>query len=281
MSYIVLARKWRPQNFDEVVGQPHITTTLKNAISLGRVAHAYLFTGPRGIGKTSTARILAKALNCTQGPTIHPCDRCDSCKEIMVSNSLDVLEIDGASNRGIDEIRNLRENVRFAPAKGRFKVYIIDEVHMLTQEAFNALLKTLEEPPHHVKFIFATTRPHKIPPTILSRCQRFDFKRIPVNDLLAKLKNIAEVEKLKVSKEALFYIARVSEGSMRDAESILDQLASFCDSTIEVNDVVSVLGKVDQDVLFELAQALIDKDAGKGLGLINELKMMARTLCSF
>ncbi len=184
MSYIVFARKYRPQTFDDIVGQPHITTTLKNAISQGRVAHAYLFAGPRGVGKTTTARIFAKALNCEKGPISKPCGSCAACKEISQGTSLDVLEIDGASNRGIDEIRNLRENVKFSPSKGKFKVYIIDEVHMLTAEAFNALLKTLEEPPRHVKFIFATTQGHKVPQTILSRCQRFDFKRITTKDAL-------------------------------------------------------------------------------------------------
>ncbi len=271
MTYIVLARKWRPQNFDEVIGQSHITTTLKNAISGNRVAHAYLFTGPRGIGKTTTARILAKALNCVKGPVVKPCGRCDPCREIASSSSLDVLEIDGASNRGIEEVRNLRDSVKFAPTRGKFKVYIIDEVHMLTTEAFNALLKTLEEPPPHVKFVFATTQPHKVPPTILSRCQRFDFKRIPMKDLLSKLKEIVKVEGLKVTDEALFYIAKASEGSMRDAESILDQLISFCEGEIKLDDVISLLGIVDQEVLFELTQAVIDRDAKKGLGIIDRL----------
>ena len=234
MSYLVLARKFRPQNFDEVIGQDHITTTLKNAITQNRVAHAYLFTGPRGIGKTSTARILAKALNCQKGPRPVPCDKCPSCEEIMKGSSLDVIEIDGASNRGIEEVRNLRENVKFAPSRGRFKVYIIDEVHMLTQEAFNALLKTLEEPPAHVKFVFATTAPYKVPATILSRCQRFDFKRIPIQAIVDKLKDISSQEKFIATEDALFAIAKASEGSMRDAESILDQLASFCDKKMKL-----------------------------------------------
>lgn len=276
MTYIVFARKWRPKNFDEVIGQPHVTTTLKNAITSGRVAHAYLFSGPRGIGKTTTARILAKALNCIKGPTVGPCEECDSCREITSSTSLDVLEIDGASNRGIDEIRDLRENVKFAPARGKFKVYIIDEVHMLTDPAFNALLKTLEEPPAHVKFIFATTQPHKVPQTILSRCQRFDFKRIPTKDILSKLKQISEAENLKVKDEALFYIARFSGGSMRDAESVLDQLINFCEEEIRLEEVISLLGMVREEIFFDLTQALIDKDANKGLeiidGLMNEGK---------
>ena len=208
MSYIVFARKYRPQAFDEVVGQSHITTTLKNAIAQNRVAHAYIFAGPRGVGKTTTARILAKALNCEKGPTDNPCNKCPSCNEITQGISLDILEIDGASNRGIDEIRNLRENVKFSPSKGRFKVYIIDEVHMLTSEAFNALLKTLEEPPPHAKFIFATTQAHKVPPTILSRCQRFDFRRISIKDIVESLKVIAKKEGIKVDDEVLILIAK-------------------------------------------------------------------------
>ena len=217
MSYIVFARKWRPQNFDEIIGQEHIATTLKNAIELNRVAHAYLFSGPRGTGKTSTARILAKALNCASGPTPTPCNNCTPCKEITSGISLDCIEIDGASNRGIDEVRALRENVKFAPSGGKFKIYIIDEVHMLTSEAFNALLKTLEEPPAHIKFIFATTRPYKLLPTILSRCQRFDFKRIPLELITSKLKKITAEEKINATEEALFYIAKAAGGSMRDA----------------------------------------------------------------
>ncbi|MDD5437493.1 MAG: DNA polymerase III subunit gamma/tau, partial [Candidatus Omnitrophica bacterium] len=218
MSYIAFARKYRPQTFDDIIGQSHVTTTLKNAISQDRVAHAYLFAGPRGVGKTTAARILAKALNCEKGPTTKPCNTCASCKEITQGSSLDILEIDGASNRGIDEIRNLRDNVKFAPAKGKFKVYIIDEVHMLTPEAFNALLKTLEEPPKHVKFIFATTQAHKVPPTILSRCQRFDFRRIGSAQIVENLKKIVGAEALEINDEALGLIARYSDGGMRDAQ---------------------------------------------------------------
>lgn len=227
MGYLPFARKWRPQDFDEIVGQEHITTTLKNAISMERLHHAYLFTGPRGIGKTSTARIFSKALNCEKGLSIKPCNACSSCKEITAGSSMDVIEIDGASNRGIDEIRNLRETVKFSPSKGLFKIYIIDEVHMLTTEAFNALLKTLEEPPMHVKFIFATTEPHKVLPTILSRCQRFDFRRIQMKDIITKLHEVSKIESLNIDEDAFLYIAKASDGSMRDAESILDQIASF------------------------------------------------------
>ena len=200
----MLARKWRPQVFEEVIGQRPITRTLQNAISQKRVAHAFLFTGARGVGKTSTARILAKALNCEKGPQINPCNQCTTCQEISSGTSMDVIEIDGASNRGIDEIRELRENVRYTPAKSRYKIYIIDEVHMLTREAFNALLKTLEEPPPHIIFIFATTEPHKIPATILSRCQRYDFKRIPLREIIGSLKRIVEEEKVQISQRGLF-----------------------------------------------------------------------------
>ena len=283
MSYIVLARKWRPQTFDQVIGQEHVTTTLKNSIEAGRIAHAYLFSGPRGVGKTSTARILSKALNCEKGPTSKPCLKCISCQEITAGNSLDILEIDGASNRGIDEIRNLRANIGFAPATGKYKVYIIDEVHMLTTEAFNALLKTLEEPPAHVKFIFATTQPHKVPATILSRCQRFDFRRITVTELVEKLQTIVADEKIKASSEALLYIARAADGSMRDAETILDQLISFCEGKIEAGDVTNMLGMVSQDIFIELTRAVIDRDSAAGLkivdNIINQGKDISQFLC--
>lgn len=269
MSYVVFARKYRPQAFDEVIGQSHVTTTLKNAISQGRVAHAYIFAGPRGVGKTTTARLLAKALNCEKGPTVNPCNSCDSCKEISAGSGLDILEIDGASNRGIDEIRNLRDNVKFAPSKGKYKVYIIDEVHMLTPEAFNALLKTLEEPPAHVKFIFATTQAYKVPPTILSRCQRFDFRRMAASDILANLKRIAKSEKLDVTDEALILIARYSDGAMRDAQVLLDQLISFTKSKIGAEDVTRMLGLVSDDILFELAGHIKDKDAPAALKMID------------
>lgn len=271
MSYIVFARKYRPQAFDEVVGQAHITTTLKNAIAQNRVAHAYIFAGPRGVGKTTTARIVAKALNCEKGPTDNPCNTCPSCAEITQGVSLDILEIDGASNRGIDEIRNLRENVKFSPSKGRFKVYIIDEVHMLTQEAFNALLKTLEEPPPHVKFIFATTQAHKVPPTILSRCQRFDFRRISIKDIVVSLKAIAKKEGIKAEEEALILIARHSDGSMRDAQVVLDQIASFTEGKIAPEDASKILGAVSDDILFDLADAIRSKDAVRALKMTEKI----------
>jgi DNA polymerase-3 subunit gamma/tau len=268
MEYQVLARKWRPQQFDEVVGQEHVTATLTNAIAKGRVAHAYIFTGPRGIGKTSTARILAKALNCAKGPTPAPCDRCPSCAGIIAGNSMDVLEIDGASNRGIEEIRTLRENVKFAPTAGKYKIYIIDEVHQITDPAFNALLKTLEEPPAHVKFFFATTEPHKVPATILSRCQRFDLRGISPAEIVERLRHIAKTEKISIDEEACFAIARYAQGSMRDAESILDQLVSFSEGKIGEGDVIAMLGLVKESVLHDMTDALISGDCRRGLELI-------------
>jgi DNA polymerase-3 subunit gamma/tau len=271
MSYIVFARKWRPRNFDEVVGQEHITSTLKNAIRQGRVAHAFLFAGPRGIGKTSCARILAKSLNCQKGPTITPCEKCTSCIEINEARNFDVIEIDGASNRGIDEIRSLRENVKFAPTFGKYKIYIIDEVHMLTIEAFNALLKTLEEPPEHVKFIFATTQPNKVIPTILSRCHRFDFRKISITKIIEKLNKISREEKLNVDKEALFAIARAASGSMRDAESILDQLSAFSKAKIMFSDVANVLGIVEEDYLFEIVDKISQRDTVGAIKLIDRV----------
>ncbi|MFH1202552.1 MAG: DNA polymerase III subunit gamma/tau [Candidatus Omnitrophota bacterium] len=271
MSYIVLARKWRPQELDEVIGQDHITKTLKNAILNNRLAHAYLFSGPRGVGKTSTARIFAKSLNCEKGPTVKPCQKCVACREITESRSLDVIEIDGASNTGIDNVRQLRENVKFSPVNGRFKIYIIDEVHMLSDAAFNALLKTLEEPPAHVKFVFATTQPHKIISTIISRCQRFDFRRVPALKITEKLEKITASEKLNVDKRVLFAIARASDGSIRDAESILDQLVSFSKEKLQVSDVVSLLGILEQESLFELTEYIIKKDSLGALKLLDRL----------
>lgn len=271
MSYIVFARKYRPQTFDDVIGQSHITTTLKNAIAQSRVAHAYLFAGPRGVGKTTTARIFAKALNCEKGPTSKPCNKCSSCAEITSGSSLDILEIDGASNRGIEEIRSLRENVKFAPSKGRFKVYIIDEVHMLTPEAFNALLKTLEEPPPHVKFIFATTSPYKVPATILSRCQRFDFRRLATRDILGNLRSIVREEKLNVRDDALEMIAKYGDGSMRDAQVILDQITSFSQGKVGVEDVTKILGVVDDEILFGISGAIKGRDAALALSIVDRL----------
>ena len=281
MEYQVLARKWRPQQFDEVVGQEHVTTTLKNAIAKGRVAHAYLFTGPRGIGKTSMARILAKALNCAEGSIASPCDRCPSCKGIIAGNSMDVLEIDGASNRGIEQVRELRANVKFAPSSSRYKVYIIDEVHQITTDAFNALLKTLEEPPPHVKFFFATTEPHKVPATILSRCQRFDLRSISAKEIVDRLTRIAKSEKIAIDEEACFAIARYAQGSMRDAESILDQLVSFSEGTIGEGDVISMLGLVKESVLREMTDALIGGDFRKGLELIGAIAAEGKELPLF
>lgn len=271
MSYTVFALKWRPQDFDNIVGQNHIVTTLKNAIQRNRLAHAYLFAGPRGVGKTSTARILAKALNCKDGPTLTPCGKCPSCVDIAQGRSFDVIEIDGASNRGIDEIRVLRENVKFSPTVGKFKIYIIDEVHQITPDGFNALLKTLEEPPPFVKFIFATTHPHKVIPTILSRCQRLDFRRIPVMEIIAQLERIVAQEKIEVDKEVLFVIAKASDGSLRDAESLLDQLSSFSKDKISLRDIISVLGIVEQDALFEITEKIINKDAKSALESLNTI----------
>ncbi len=271
MAYLVLARKYRPSKFNEVIGQEHITTLLEKAIESERIAHAYLFCGPRGIGKTSCARILAKSLNCRKGPTVTPCGECPACQEITNGTSFDVLEIDGASNRGIDEIRTLRENVRFAPNYGRYKIYIVDEVHMLTMEAFNALLKTLEEPPEHVKFIFATTDINKVPATIISRCQRFDFKRIPVKTIAELLADICKKEKLEVDQEALYAIAKAAQGSFRDALSILDQLSAINDRKIQTQDVFSMLGKVETQLLFNLADALSQKNCTQALQVLDEI----------
>ncbi|MGQ9647004.1 MAG: DNA polymerase III subunit gamma/tau [Thermodesulfobacteriota bacterium] len=271
MSYLVLARKWRPQVFEEVIGQRPITQTLQNAISQNRVAHAFLFTGARGVGKTSTARILAKALNCEQGPAINPCNQCSSCLEISSGTSMDVIEIDGASNRGIDEIRELRENVRYTPAKSRYKIYIIDEVHMLTREAFNALLKTLEEPPPHIIFVFATTEPHKIPATILSRCQRYDFKRIPMREILQSLRKIVEEEKIQISQKALLSITEESEGSLRDAQSLLDQVISYGGREIRDEDVTEVLGLIDRKILKDTIEAIAGRNAERCMEVVEQV----------
>lgn len=271
MSYQVLARKWRPQTFNEVVGQVHIVKTLTNAVERGRIAHAYLFSGGRGLGKTSVARILAKGLNCEHGPTASPCNSCDICTEIISSTSVDVVEIDGASNTGVDDIRELKEDVRYTPLKGRYKVYIIDEVHMLSNSAFNALLKTLEEPPPHVIFIFATTEAHKIPATILSRCQHFNFKRITYQEISDRLKFVTKEEGVSLDERSLSIIAKSSEGSMRDALVLLDQVVSYCGKEVNQSDVEMILGVVGRERLSEFSNAIISKNAKIGLELIKVL----------
>ena len=271
MSYQVFARKWRPQVFEDVIGQGHITRTLQNAIATNRLAHAFLFSGPRGVGKTTTARILAKALNCKEGPTPTPCGKCDSCLETTAGTSVDVIEIDGASNRGIEHIRELRETVKYAPVGGKNKVYVIDEVHMLTNEAFNALLKTLEEPPPHVIFIFATTEPQKIPATIHSRCQRYSFKRIALHEIAAKLREITDKEGIKVSDQGLAMIARAAEGSMRDSQSLLDQAVSYSGMEIRNEDLQAILGAIGQETLRSLADGLLARDSAALLKQIDSL----------
>ncbi|GAB4165123.1 MAG: DNA polymerase III subunit gamma/tau [Geothermobacteraceae bacterium] len=271
MSYLVLARKWRPQTFADLIGQEHVSQTLANAIRSGRVHHAFLFTGARGVGKTSAARIFAKALNCETGITAEPCNQCPSCLEIAEGNGTDVLEIDGASNTGVDDIRELRENIRYLPSKSRFKIFIIDEVHMLSVNAFNALLKTLEEPPAHAKFIFATTEPHKIPITILSRCQRFDFRKIGLVRVVERLRQIVEAEGIDIGDAALTMIARRGEGSMRDSLSALDQAIAFCGDKVAEDEVRSLLGFIDRRLLFETFDALIGRDCPRLVELVRKV----------
>jgi len=286
VSYEVFARKYRPQTFDDLIGQPHVSRTLKNAVAQNRLAHAYLFVGPRGTGKTSTARILSKALNCIHGPTVTPCGVCDNCREIAAGNSLDVLEIDGASNNGVEQVRELRDNARYAPAKSRFKIYIIDEVHMLTSAAFNALLKTLEEPPPHVKFIFATTEPQKVLPTILSRCQRFDLHRIASNLIAQHLQFIAEKEKITLTPAAAHAIARGAEGGMRDAESMLDQLVAFCGEKVAEEDVLNVFGFTSEQVVADFVGRILRAETPAALELLHDqcdagkdmMKLMSDTM---
>jgi len=270
VSYEVFARKYRPQTFDDLVGQAHVSRTLKNAVAQNRLAHAYLFVGPRGVGKTSTARILAKSLNCVKGPTITPCGECDNCREIAAGNSLDVIEIDGASNNSVEDVRQLRENVRYAPAKGHYKIYLIDEVHMLSPAAFNALLKTLEEPPAHVKFIFATTEPQKVLPTILSRCQRFDLHRIPANLIAKHLQFIAGKEKIALESAAAHAIARGAEGGLRDAESMLDQLVGFCGEKISENDVLDVFGFTSEQTVAGLTGRILQGETPGAIDLLHQ-----------
>ncbi|HEY2945768.1 MAG TPA: DNA polymerase III subunit gamma/tau [Vicinamibacteria bacterium] len=272
MPYLVLARKWRPKTFDEVVGQSTVTRTLRNALASGRIGHAFLLSGARGVGKTTTARILAKALNCVNGPTADPCGECDSCREITAGTSLDVQEIDGATNNSVDQVRELRESARYNPARDRFRIWIIDEVHMLSTGAFNALLKTLEEPPPRVKFIFATTEYHKLPDTILSRCQQYDFRMIPARDIQAHLRAVAEGEKIKVSDEALARIARAAEGSARDALSLFDQVLSFSGEEVRDEDISALLGLIDRELLLAASRAVA---AGDALGLLELVERLS------
>lgn len=261
MSYMAIARKWRPTTFDEIAGQPHVTRTLKNAIKLNRIHHAFLFAGPRGVGKTTAARALARSLNCSEGPTATPCGVCESCVEILAGNSPDVIEIDGASNNSVEDVRDLRESVRYLPVRGRKKVYIIDEVHMLSKGAFNALLKTLEEPPEHVIFLFATTEPQRIPDTILSRVQRFEFKRIPMTVVVKHLRKICDADKIEITDDGLRLIARAGEGSMRDSQSLLDQVISFSGTTISNTQVTEALGLVDRSLLYSMLEGLLKGNA--------------------
>ncbi|MCK9374881.1 MAG: DNA polymerase III subunit gamma/tau [Syntrophobacterales bacterium] len=281
MAYQVLARKWRPQTFEEVVGQEPITRTLQNALTAGRVAHAFLFNGPRGVGKTSVARILAKALNCVNGPTPHPDNTCQLCQEITNGSSLDVLEIDGASNRGIDEVRDLREKIKYMPTQGKYRVYIIDEVHMLTKEAFNALLKTLEEPPAHAVFILATTEPHKVPVTILSRCQRYDFRRIPTGVIQAHLAKLAAQEGWQIDPEGLALVSRAAEGGLRDAQGFLDQVVTFGGEGVSAAEIARILGVTDRGALLGALQAIIERNGPDLLNLIEELYNQGQDLRRF
>ena len=281
MSYLVLARKYRPQKFDEVIDQDHITRTLSNAITANRMAHAILFTGPRGTGKTTVARILAKSMNCAEGPTPTPCDECQSCREITTGRGVDVFEIDGASNNSVDQIRELRDNVKYMPAHSAYKIYIIDEVHMLSTPAFNALLKTLEEPPGHVMFLFATTEPHKIPVTIHSRCQRHDFKRIRLESIANHMRELSQLEGFQTSDESLILIAKEAGGSMRDALSLLDQVMACSSAEVSDQDVVQLLGVIDRETVFNFSGALLDGDTTVVLTILDDLNDRGHDLKRF
>ena len=279
--YEVLARKYRPQNFSELAGQEHVSRTLQNAIDSGRVAHAFLFTGARGVGKTSTARIMAKTLNCERGVTHEPCNVCPQCIEITKGTSTDVFEIDGASNNGVDDVRDLRESIKYLPSHSRYRIIIIDEVHMLSTNAFNALLKTLEEPPEHVKFIFATTEPHKLPVTILSRCQRFDFKRVTLPKIIARLREIAEKESVVISDTSLALIARKGDGSMRDSLTAFDQVLAYCGNTVSDEDVGTLLGAIDRRLLAEISAAVFGGDTQGVLAGIKQVDLVGYNMRQF
>lgn len=271
MSYVALYRKYRPQTFDDIVGQSAVVTTLKNQLSSGKIGHAYLFCGMRGTGKTSTARVFAKALNCEKGPTPNPCNVCASCRAINSGSMMDVIEMDAASNRGIDDIRDLREKVNFAPSVGRYKIYIIDEVHMLTTEAFNALLKTLEEPPRYVVFILATTEPNKLPQTILSRCMRFDFTRISTTEIVERLRKVVRDLGIEAEDRALVEIARSSQGSVRDALSLLDKAVAYGEARLEHQDILTLLGAVNQEVYYDISKVVLQGKSGVLLEILDRL----------
>lgn len=270
-KFLVTARKWRPQKFEDVVGQEHITQTLKNSIKSGKIAHAFIFSGPRGIGKTSTARILAKSLNCPNSKDYNPCNQCEVCESITNGSNIDVIEIDGASNRRIDEIRTLRESVQYAPSTVKYKVYIIDEVHMLTTESFNALLKVLEEPPSHVIFIFATTDIHKVPPTILSRCQRYEFRRLTTDEIKNHLIKIAEYEGIEYDEDALRFIARRADGAMRDAQSLFDQIVVYSNGKVVLSEVKDILNIIDVDIYFRVSDAIKKREIEEAFRIVNEI----------